>query len=190
MKKLLMALIATVSIVFAGGGIAPVEPSVPVQVVKDKTGFYVGVGLTANQEYVRGESNWFNDDAKAETGYGYNLIAGYKFVQMGDFGASVEARYGQGVWDDNGLDTAQYFVAVKPDYALADTFTIYALAGYGRSDFKGLSTRDGFVYGGGVEYALTDSFGVFGDYVVNPYVKIADEKIENDVITIGVNYKF
>lgn len=186
-----MAMIATVGIVYAGGDIAPIEPTAPAQVeVKDNTGFYVGVGLTANQQYFRGESDWFNDTPVAETGYGYNLIAGYKFAQFGKFGASVEARYGQSVWDNNDLDVTQYFAAIKPDYEVIDGLNIYALAGYGYSDFQDIADRDGFVYGGGAEYAFTEKISAFVDYVVNPYIVVGTEKVENDVVTLGVNYKF
>jgi opacity protein-like surface antigen len=194
MKKILTALIATMTFGFAGGDIAPVAEVKAVEVTPTYwTGAHIGAGLTANQAYLRGESDWFNDTDYAETGYGFNLIAGYKFYNDGTFGVAGEVRYGQGFWSNNELDSETSFVALKPSYNVNENIDVYMLLGYGHSkvDDGYISVSDnGFVYGGGAEYAVTKNVGVFMDYVVNAPIDFDDDKIENDVITLGVNYKF
>ena len=196
MKKILTtSVIATLfaSALIAGGDIAPIEPQVTTPEVTQTyfTGFYAGAGITANQTYLRGESDWFNDGTDSETGYGYNLITGYKFYNDGTYGVAVEARYGEGLWSNNGLDSKTYFAAIKPSYNFTDDISAYGLIGYGHSKVKDGSFKEqdsGFVYGVGAEYDVTSDISVFTDYVVNAPIKIQGDHIENDVITVGVNY--
>jgi len=179
-----------VSTAVAGGDIAPVEP-----VVEQPKNFYVGGALTASQVYDQGDSHWFNDTASAETGYGLGVQAGYVFFRTGDFSSAVEVRANRTFWsfaDDVDGEVTSYGAFVKPEYSFGD-YGVYGLVGYGQTRLTGTGfkqTENGFAYGGGVEYALTESFAVFVDYVVNPEIKETPKDIENDTISIGVNYKF
>ena len=191
MKKFIMALVATMTMsvmTFAGGDIAPVEePAIAAPVTKD---FYVGGHWTANQAFVDGDRSWFEDDDRLAYGLGGQV--GYTFFRSGDFTTAVEGRVTYTFMGD--ADGSEFWtgdVMLKPGYAFGD-FGVYALAGYTYTDFDidnfGDDTVDGFVWGGGAQYAINDTVEVFADYTVRP--EIIKDVVNNEVITIGFNYKF
>jgi hypothetical protein len=192
MKKILMALTAFSAILTAGGDITPTE-TVTVAPIQEKSkglldGFYIGAGVTADQVYVNGDSAWLDDSDNGETQAGYNLVVGYDCYANGKFGVGIEGRYGEGRWNNHDLDTEQYFVGIKPSYDFG-VAKPYAVLGYGVSDLS-VADEDGFVYGGGVSHPVSKNIEVFVDYVVNPAVTILGTDVENDVVTLGLNYKF
>ena len=197
MTKFMVAAVAAMTVAFAGGDIAPIET--PVEISAPAKNFYVGGGLTAVQTYVNGQADWFNDTITSETGYGAQAQVGYVFYRTGAFSSAIEGRvaktfYGYGI-DEFELDgdTAllTYSALIKPQYNFGD-FGVYGLVGYGTSKVtdSGFSVRENdVVYGGGVNYLVTDSFEVFADYTVNPAFEDV-VNVENDVMVVGVNYKF
>ena len=196
MTKFVTAAVAAMTVAFAGGDVTPIE----VVEVTPANNFYVGGALTATQTYVNGESNWFSDTDSAETGYGFGAQAGYTFYRCGAFEAALEGRiqktfwdYGIKGWEDNSEELTTYSALIKPQYNF-DEFGVYGLVGYGASKFEigDFKVREnGLVYGAGAQYAINDSWAVFGDYTVNPAFEVEGFKdIENDVVAIGVNYKF
>jgi len=199
MKKLtlsLAAIFAMGTFAVAGGDIAPViEVAQPVVTAND---FYVGGSITASQVYVNGQSDWFNDTVDAETGYGLGIVAGYTFYRADAFSASIEGRANGTLWefgeDADDADILSYSALIKPQYNVTPEIGLYGLAGYGASKLTvgDESIREnGFVYGAGVEYAFTDAVAVTLDYVVNPaFTEDGFEDVENDTISLGVNYRF
>ena len=188
-KKILFALMATMTMAFAGGDIAPVAEVAPVQVAPVKN-WYVGGALTANQAFE--DRDWFSTNDKNSMSYGIGGQLGYVFYRSGDFSTAVEGRITYTFMGD--ADGSNDFwtgdALIKPAYAFGDV-SVYGLAGYTYADYDianfNESSVDGFVWGGGVEYAIDNTWSVFGDYTVRP--EIADG-VDNEVVTVGVNYKF
>jgi opacity protein-like surface antigen len=193
MTKILTTALVASTIAMAGGDIAQIEETPTPTPVTD-AGFYVGAGYA----YI---------DAEATDGYdtannALDLRVGYNFNKF----VAVEGRYAFGAEDDvdfNGYTTPYqaeidtWGIFVKPQYPVGDA-TVYALLGYGNVDgtFDGENELDenGFQWGLGAKYAVTQNVEVFADYInaYNDTVIIEDETLGLDVytVTIGVNYKF
>ena len=193
MKKILMAAVAAMTMAFAGGNITPIEPQVVVPTTND---FYVGAGISAYTLYVDGEKDFFNDTDESEIAGGLEAKLGYVFYRNGAFSTAIEGQIGRTMWgmDSDDIDyTYNYGVFVKPTYNFTNDISAYALLGYARVgiEFDDDSYHeDGFSYGIGAEYTLTTEWSVYGEYVMLPEFDADIDDIENDKITIGVNYKF
>ncbi len=196
MKKIMLVTAMVSTMAMAGGNVSPV-----IEVGTQNKDFYVGGALTAVQTYVNGDSDWFNDTLTTETGGGAQFQAGYTFYRNNAFTASVEGRVQKTFWNygtdefefDGDTALLTYSVLAKPQYNF-DDIGVYGLAGYGASRItdNGFKERqNGFVWGLGANYALTDEVELFADYVVNPaFEEDGFKDIENDVIAFGVNYRF
>ncbi|MCD6435450.1 MAG: outer membrane beta-barrel protein [Clostridiales bacterium] len=183
MKKVILGLALAMSMVLAGGDIAPIEEVEVVQ-VQDKD-FYVGVSTTIGDSIVTKEFETFSS-----TGYG--IQAGYTFYRDGDFDTSVEARYMAVVTGsiDNFEDFETYGAFIKPRYNFED-MSVYGLIGYTAID-KYAFQSDGFAYGLGASVEL-DGYEIFVDYVINDddeFNGLIDGDINNELIVIGLNYRF
>ena len=193
MKKLnlsLAAIFAMGTFAVAGGDIAPVEPVVEEPVVESTGNFYLGLaysylndnvtlkdynGLFPGNNLGAGASldlwDWDHSDIMLQAGYNFN-----------DY-IAIEARYWIGLSDTNvflntNVDTSvdAFGIYVKPQYTF-DAFRIYALLGYGTTDYQfdvsnnawknsfATDNDDGFSWGLGASYAFTDNVSVFIDYV-------------------------
>ena len=191
-----VAVLAMSSFAVAGGDIAPVEEPVvvPEPVVTD-SGFYIGgaysylndtADITDNSGnfptntsgIIGGEHNLFDTDHSD-----IMLQAGYKFNSY----VAIEGRYWFGLSDEtiyNDVDTSvdAWGIYVKSMYPVTDAFDIYALLGYGATDYTFSQTitgnngwitdrslvtdsDDGFSWGLGASYAFTDNVAIFIDYV-------------------------
>lgn len=179
----------------AGGDITPIsEPIVIIQENTDKN-IYVGGSLT----YVntKAEQNFGVFTAsQSESGYGLGGQIGFIFFRADAFAAAVEGRIQGTQWDyANDLDDAYaltYSALLKPIFNF-DAFNAYGLFGYGSSKVAGnhFSVREnGFVYGVGAGYSITESIEVIGDIVANPSIREESIDINTNVLTVGVNYKF
>ncbi len=191
---------------FAGGSvIAPVEVEtyeVP------WTGAYIGLGLTANQTYVDGGSNWFTETYDSTTNTGLQINGGYTAYNNGQFMVSVEARAGVSETSEI-VETSYLAVYAKPAVQFGN-FNAYALAGYGTVDFtSNYNYYDGwadylisqttsvsdFTFGIGGEYSFTPSISVFVDYVALPSFEVVDvdyytQELRSDVMSLGINYRW
>ncbi len=182
MKKITLSIIAVLAMntfVFAGGDISPVEPQITVpEFTESKGSLYAGLGYSYINLDASG-SDEIDGDATL-------LLAGYNFNQY----IGVEARYA-GLTDclEN---TAIY---LKPMYPIGGA-TVYGLLGYGETTYDngGSYSEDGFQWGLGASYTVTENIGVFADYT-NLYDDsgfdggtMADVTV--DSFNVGVTYTF
>ena len=219
-----VAVLAMSSFAVAGGDIAPVEePVVVVEPVITDSGFYLGLGygfMNVNVADEASSGNWtYTEDILDEDYSSIMLQAGYKFNSY----VAVEGRYWFGLDSDTTLysgssnipadvNVDSWGIYVKPMYPVTDAFDIYALLGYASSDLSAEQTvgagtltydsdsLDGFSWGIGAQYTVSDNFGIFVDYVsiyddadswydVNHDVNYdTDQSVS--AITLGVNYQF
>lgn len=203
MFKMIIALAVASVMASAGGNIAVAEV-----VAVPWTGVYVGAGATANQTYVVDNSDWFTTSNLNKTAYGVEGNLGYTFFNNGSVALSAEGRVGTSLAGDDFVETVYYAAYVKPEY-IFDTFSVYGLLGYGNLDYTRTEgseyveyavtkSVDGFTWGLGAQYAISDRVSLFADYVVQPSLDradigenvIAEDSIETDVITAGFNYRF
>jgi opacity protein-like surface antigen len=216
MKKIITSALAATAILTAGGNIVPAAPVVEtVQVFTPWTGLYVGGALTANQTYLKGESDWFGTSVNNKTAYGIQGDAGYTFFNNGDIALSAEGRFGGSFGGDDFVETSYWGIYAKPEAIFGD-FSAYALLGYGELDYTRsgdiyegspvtyayTTTTDGFTWGVGAQYAVSSNVGVYVDYVVQPTLDVVgladggavtvvtEDNVETDVISVGFNYKF
>ena len=197
MKKYALIGAATISLAVAGGDILPaveVPVEVPVQeTVSSSTenNFYVGLGY----------SYLVVDADREETGNAITLQAGYKFHEY----LSAEFRYTRTIGDEmevSGLGDLKRLVSnkalfLKPHYSLTEELDVYALVGYGEVIARNTS-GDGFQWGIGAEYLVSNDIGIFVDYTsvyddtlesvtnVNGY----DFDTQVSATTFGVKYHF
>ena len=184
MKKATLSIIAAAAMstfAFAGGDLTPVEPVVETPVIVEEepsTGaFYVGAGYS-----------YMNLEAGADhDGDEVLLLAGYNFNPY----IGVEARYA-GFTDC--LENAAIYV--KPQYPITDAAKVYALLGYGEASYdNGVidASEDGFQWGLGASYAMTENIGVFADYT-NLYDDTGfnggTQDVTVDAVNVGVTYTF
>jgi opacity protein-like surface antigen len=194
MKKILMALVAAMTMAVAGPSTTEVA-----EVVIPEQNIYAGVTGVANQLYLDGESDWFTDSIFAQTNGGFGVQGGYVFLRSEAFTAAVEGRY---QWIDGDVSTEIASIYVKPAVAFSN-FNIYALLGYADVSTDNLFfadggvvktdiSADGFAWGVGASGKVTENVEIFVDYTVQPVFEgIADlGDIDNDSINIGVNYYF
>jgi opacity protein-like surface antigen len=183
MKKVTLSIIAVVAMntfAMAGGDISPVEPQITVPEVSESTpgSFYVGAGYS-----------YMNLDAEIageHDGDATLLLAGYNFNQY----IGVEARYA-GLTDC--LENAAIYV--KPMYPIGAA-SVYGLIGYGETTYDNGAASEsdnGFQWGIGANYAVTENIGVFADYT-NLFDDSSFDGTNNDVtvdsINVGVTYTF
>ena len=221
MKKLtlsLTAILAMSTFAVAGGDIAPMEPVVNTPVVVEEVstgGLYLGVGyslLKSDAKFVDVKHHGvhigkvdFDDDYSAMM-----FQAGYNFNPY----VSVEARYWVGLTDNSftvvgntfDSDASAWGVYLKPIYPVTSDFNIYALLGYGSATVNDVQINganrdfdiDGFSWGIGASYSVTENIAFSVDYVDFQDDDITFEGINTsgtfehafDSINLGVNYQF
>jgi len=217
MKKFNLSLVAVLAMstfAIAGGDIAPVEPVIETPMVEESTPGNFYLGLAYGMANADSTDTWtpagstvsevFSDDVDYSS---VMLQAGYKFNPY----VAIEGRYWFGmeeevvVGEDLTIDT--WGIYVKPMYPVTEAFDIYALLGYASSDMEvtdGIDTYtpsydiDGFSYGIGAAYDVTESVAVFIDYTS----MYDDENTVNDAfgtdvyedaitaVNFGVTYTF
>ncbi len=176
--------------------------------------FYAGSGLIYNRVYST-HSGWFSDNISTqdETG-GISLIGGYRFNEY----FAVESRITKTFFERNYSDTTAYSMFLKPQYPVTDTFSVYALVGFGKVKVEGSERDNGlgahadvigknildhtqFQWGVGVSYDITDNFSIFADYIslakdadiestLYSYDPAIYHKLSVDGVTMGIVYSF
>ncbi len=178
------ALALTSAFAFGGGNIAPVE--VTTEVAEVNKDFYVGISTTIGDSIAQ-------DGFETFSSTGYGVQAGYTFYRNDAFDVAVEARYMaivRGSTDDFG-DYQTYGAFIKPGYDFGGV-KAYGLLGYSAVD-RPVADVDGFAYGAGLS-AEVYGYEVFVDYVTNDgdhdLFSTYGEDFTNEVVTIGMNYRF
>jgi opacity protein-like surface antigen len=190
------ALLLTTTLTLAGGDIAPLEPEVNTPDVIESSlgmeGLYAGLGYT----YMAMDNAGIQGDV---SGNGITLLAGYNFNEY----IGVEGRFSQTLDDlsvdygpDDG-DLSNIALYIKPQYVIADTFTLYGLLGYGQVTFdNGLSdqSEEGFQYGAGISIMATENIGLYVDYTRlyddDNFDAVIHKDITVDALNIGLTYNF
>lgn len=158
----------------AGGDIAPVaEPVVVVEPASKD--FYVGVNTVIGvTQFTTDNLDWFSLSS-------VGVQAGYTFYRVEAFETSVEARYSTDV--DDIFDTYSVGTFIKPAYNFQTT-KAYGLLGYQETNGDTLGSFGGeLAYGGGASFDVFKNYSVFADYVYG-------DDSANEVVTVGLNYKF
>lgn len=203
MKKSVLYLVSILTLsgfAYAGGDVAPIEEPVIVPVVVDESAFYIGLGF--------GKAS-VNDDPTAEeiTSTMLMLQAGYQYNTYvaieGRASFGFNSDYAPGITgnpsSDYDEDISSWGIYIKPMYPLTEAFDMYALIGYGGVQLgnieNGDAYEDGFQWGIGVQYAVTENILIFADYV-NLYndtgfdYRAQFDNIDSDAWTFGVSYRF
>jgi len=205
MKKLVssVAVLAMASSVAIAGGdfTDPMEPevSIPEQevvVLQDDVkydGFYAGAGL----------NHMRMSEATTSSGYGITLVAGYYFNEY----VGVEARYMTTI-SDLDIESSRPIIStsdelenvglyVKPMYSITTGLALYGLAGYGQSSYCNASgdySEDGFQWGLGAKYELSNGVGLFVDYLDihddDNYDNLVVPDVRFNATTVGATYTF
>jgi len=215
MKKILLASVALFG--FAGVASAadlPVRSAPPAPIVAAApiftwTGFYAGVNAGAafnannNDGVVFGDTTFFgdsDDDASfiggAQIGYNYQMgsfVVGLEGdLQWADFGSTTYAFGPAGVYT---ADSDDWFGTVRARAGVAfDRALIYATGGFAFTD-----NRNGWVVGGGLEYAITNNLSA---KVEGLYVNLDSDDVtfagttfstgdtDFGVVRAGLNFRF
>ncbi len=211
MKKIIATLVAFMAagtLATAGGEITPIYETAEAE----PTGLYVGgaYGASVTETTVSDYYSSYSDDIDYDelmVNVGYNI---------NDF-VAVEGRYWfgfqQGTYDFDGYYADEsidaWGVYIKPQYPVATGFNIYGLLGYAEttytlSNYDGFFnpkfdlTVDGFSWGLGASYDVTDNVLVFVDYVnlyddtttVYDIYEAIDFEDTIGTFNFGVAYKF
>jgi outer membrane immunogenic protein len=206
MKKILLASVALFG--FAGAASAadlPVRSAPPAPIIAAApiftwTGFYVGVNAGygwSNDDFDAFDAADVDDDGGfvggAQVGYNYQIgsfVVGLEGdIQYADFGRDGAFDFdGDGADDD--FDSSDWFGTVRARAGVAfGQALIYATGGFAFAD-----DSNGWVVGGGLEYAFTNNLSakIEGLYVNFEEDDIAGFEYENDfgVVRAGLNFRF
>lgn len=160
MKKIIKIItlsgLLTTSSLFGGGDIAPV---IPIEKI-DPNPFYVGVGLiwAGVSRDCNDPSEYCPDTRLKDSTWGGIIRVGYDFNQY--FG--IEGRALKATLDSDWAETTHYGIFLKPMMPVGEQMNIYGLLGYGHTKvvtdcaIQETFKHDGFSYGIGLEYDLSD----------------------------------
>lgn len=173
MKRITLAsatIIGLASPLLAGGMAQPVVETEPTPVVAtpvvsgaDWTGGYIGGGLGYGSG---GGTGW----ASGVNGAAYSGFAGYNF-DMGSTVLVAEIEYGNArLSDPNTNDTFKSLARVKGKIGYdAGTYLPYLTVGGGYFTKSDNTSDWGYVAGGGVDYAVSDSMTIGGEVLYNKW---------------------
>ena len=144
--------------------------------VVEKKPWYVGAGLVGGRVK--------STDCEDIT-YGFMAKIGYDFSDY----VGVEARGLRTNWDYEGGKLKHLGAFVKPQYPISKDLNLYGLVGYAKTSFgtKRNFSDTGLAYGAGVDYSVSDDFGLFVDYER----LLHDAGVYDlDALALGVSYNF
>ena len=211
MKKItfsLVSILALSGLSYAGGDIAPVEPAMetPIPVV-ESSAFYVGLGygyFKQTSDDIASIPSVADIELEADSIF---LQAGYQYNEY----IAFEGRYWFGIGDisqsggnipgDYSGDFDAWGLYVKSMYPVTEGFNIYVLLGYADSsveyDTGANWDTDGFSWGLGAQYAVTENIILFADYLSmasQDSFEFNSQNMDADIdlytVNFGVSYKF
>ena len=215
MKKVIGSVIFTVlfgSFAMGGGDIAPVVPVAEESPVVDNSAFYVGVGYgyfkQSNDDIVYpgiSSIELETDSIMLQAGYQYNAYLSFEgryWFGVGDVSQSGGMKPG-----DYSGDYDAWALYVKPMYPVTESFDVYALLGYAETDVEyddgSFWDTEGFSWGVGAQYKVTQEVVVFADYIslsthdsfdiIAPngaIVENVDADVDLYMVNVGISYKF
>ncbi|WP_418179150.1 outer membrane beta-barrel protein [Aliarcobacter lanthieri] len=115
------------------------------------------------------------DESYTEFNIGYGLNAHFNSFLLG---TSLGFAYGSPKIDGKSIDVATAYVDFRLGYGFFDNkLSIYAI---GTAALQGIDGNDGagFGYGGGIDYSITDNFGINLEYKTH------------DMMTSSVDYTY
>lgn len=150
------------------------------------------------------------DKAKAHM---FNLVTGYDFNQYlaveGRIGVPVSSeKYSENTNSIKGKPTTSYALFAKGTFPINDMFSVYGLAGYGKSGYKvdynleeklggkgSVKVEKGSLqYAAGVEVNFTQNIAMTAEYGMYGYGKekvgSKEAKYDNKGFNLGIKYKF
>ncbi|MCB5278920.1 MAG: porin family protein [Candidatus Cloacimonetes bacterium] len=151
-------------------------------------GFYGGVSEINHQRFFNDSRDWFSTGHDNSLNYGAGVQLGYNAGNIGEMEVAAELRASKVYVDTfdgtKDMDTYSAFVKLGTDIS---GFTPYLLAGYTviDSELDHITVRD-FSWGLGISKAISDKVDIFVDYTVLPKIRV----VNNEVVTVGLNYKF
>jgi len=213
MKKILLASVALLSLTAAASAAdlpsrrapAPIVAAVP---VFTWTGFYVGVnagvGFNSGDDDIVFDGTTFAGDSDDDASFVGGGQIGFNY-QMGAFVVGVEgdlqwADFGSTTYDFGAAgvytaDSEDWFGTVRARAGVAfDRAFIYATGGFAFTD-----NRNGWVVGGGIEYAFTNNLSA---KIEGLYVSLDSDDVtfagttfstgdrDFGVVRAGLNYRF
>ena len=199
MKKIVASIALASTMLMAGGSIAPIVEAEPCPEFTPSG--YIGVSGT----YSEFTYKYFPSIQPVEVTYdddtiGFQGQIGYDIFGQDNWVFGVEARAGYATVD--AFDATYIAAYVKPQYNFDGGFGIYGLLGYGQTTFtvsdylpsgvklSATDDTDDFTYGAGIRYFVNEKLEVFGDYVVLPDYEVGYDKVDSDIVSIGLNYHF
>ena len=163
----------------------PVAVAAPAPVGRDWTGFYAGASLGYGDIDADGVTGDFEGATfGGHVGYNYDLGS---IVLGGEFEATGTNDFEN---DDTGLALDNVLRAkVRAGYD-AGAFLPYVTGGYAQATVSG-DDDDGFFYGVGIDYAISDSITVGGEYLRHEFEDFNDgPDVTADTLSLRVSYNF
>jgi len=177
----------------------------PVKVDKPSSGLGLGglyVGLAVSDMAVRSDDEaykaFFSEKAHSDRQVGITALIGYNFMRY--LGAELRAALsvsGENAGQDN---LAEFGIYLKPQYPVGDDLNLYGLLGYSAINMSDPATgtrandnpfsgdNQGFSFGAGLDYGVTENISVFTD-VVN-YLRDYGGSNSTWGANLGVKYNF
>jgi opacity protein-like surface antigen len=177
-----------------------VVKEIPTRVEKTSSKFGPYIGLAISEMAVRSDDrvNLFGDEEHQDQQLGITAVIGYNFMKY--LGAELRAALSVANENDGQDNLAEYGIYLKPQYPVLDNLNVYGLLGYSAINMSDPATstnyndnpfdgdNQGFSFGAGVDYGVTENISVFTD-VVN-YLRDFGGSNSTWGANLGVKYNF
>ena len=177
-----------------------VVKEIPTRVEKTSSKFGPYIGLAISEMAVRSDDrvNLFGDEEHQDRQLGITAVIGYNFMKY--LGAELRAALSVANENDGQDNLAEYGIYLKPQYPVLDNLNVYGLLGYSTINMSDPATstnpndnpfdgdNQGFSFGAGVDYGVTENISVFTD-VVN-YLRDFGGSNSTWGANLGVKYNF
>jgi len=161
-------------------------------------GLYVGLAATAMAARSDRQVYLLKERTHQDRQLGLTAIIGYNFMNY--LGAELRAALAI-TEEEKGQDKLkEYGIYLKPQYPVLDNLNVYGLLGYSSVNMSDPATNtnakdnpfrgrnQGFSFGGGIDYGVTENISVFTDYV--NYLRDFDGSNSTWGANLGIRYNF